>query len=256
MKICERCGRTSVETRVGNHTKSGMVLCEKHKNQFDRHGKFLEQTRYDPNKIIEDGHISYICLNDSYGNIIARAIIDTEDVPKVSKYKWFMRADNRVVSNITKSKKGSTHIRLHNLVMNFQPNEEYEVDHKNLNPLDNRKSNLRIGNKSKNLMNRSLQSNNNTGVCGVVSRDSNNTSPWVPQIKKDRKMKRLGTRRTFDEAVKVRLQAEATMFGVNSNNYNPQTNTIQLSYTSHDDGIETFVEVSLDGYIIKFHKNN
>jgi len=171
-------------------------------------------------------------------------------------YKWFMREDFRVVANISKSKGSPTHIRLHNLIMDFNPSKEAEVDHEDLNPLNNRKRNLRVVSKSKNLMNRALQSNNNTGVCGVVSRDSNNTPPWVPQIKKGGKMKRLGTKYTFDEAVISRVIAESSEFGSNSNNYNKHTKTLQLRYVSHDDDKTTFIECDLDGNLVRFEKES
>ena len=59
---------------------------------------------------------------------------------------------------------------------------------------------------------------------------------------------------SFDDAVKFRLQNESILFKEYSNNYNPQTQTIQLTYTSHDDSLQTYIEVSLDGQIIQFKK--
>jgi hypothetical protein len=255
VKKCEVCQKEG--TRVHFRSKANMTLCDKHNNQIIKHGKILEQTRFSPNTINVCGEVAHIGLNDSIGNIIDWAIIDAEDVDKINKYKWFKRVDGRVCTNVSKLNIGATHLRLHNVVMEFNEDDkyQYEVDHISGDVLDNRKSNLRIVTKSKNIMNRGLQSNNNSGVCGVVSRDNNNTPPWIPQIKLNGKMIRLGTRYSFDEAVNIRLIEEAKLFKEYSNNYNHTTQTLQLSYTSLDDNLPTFIEVSLSGEILSHTKN-
>lgn len=254
-RFCQVCGKVD-KNRVSNHFNSGMILCEKCKNQYNRQGLFIEQSRFDKNKVEIYGDECWIALNNFKGEISDWCIIDTEDYDKIKNYKWFKRTDGRVVTNVTSLNIGVSHLRIHNLIMNFDESikYEYEVDHIDCDTLNNKKSNLRIVTKSKNGMNRGLQSNNSTGVCGVVSRDHNNTSPWIPQIKIDKKMIRLGTEYSFDEAVKKRLMSESNLFKKHSNNYNPSTNTIQLTYISHDDNLQTFIEVSLTGEILKFEK--
>jgi len=252
VRKCEICGVESTsKNRVGNHSKSGSALCNKHRQQYNRHGSFSKQTRADPNKITIDGNVAYIHLNDFHGFIIAKAIIDVEDIDKIVGYKWFMRQDGRVVSNITASSDGKTHVRLHNVIMN--PNNGYIVDHINGDTLDNRKFQLRIVTEKQNSKNNTIQTNNTSGVTGVVLSQSNT---WVPQIKKDRKMIRLGNEKSFDEAVKKRIKAEANYFKEYTRNYNIETDTIQLKYLSHDDQKQTFIECDLDGNIIKFEKEN
>jgi len=252
IKECEICGRSSSEARVYFHSKSNKILCNKHKAQYDRYGKFTEQTRFEPNKIIIEGEASYICLNNREGEIIARAIIDTEDLDKIIEYKWFKRVDDRIVANITKnSDSNRSHVRLHNIIMN--PELGYMIDHIEGNALDNRKSKMRIVTEKQNSKNNKIQSNNTSGVTGVVKSQS---ETWVPQIKFNRKMIRLGNEVSFDKAVLKRLKKEAELFKEFTRNYNPKTNTIQLSYLSKDDNIQTFVEVNLQGEIIKFDKSS
>lgn len=246
---CEICGRSKNEYPVGFHSKSGKILCGKHKAQYDRYGRFMEQTRYEPNKIINDGKISYICLNDFRGNIVDKAIIDTEDLPKVSGYKWFKRVDGRVVANVASERGESSHVRLHNVIMN--PTEGYMVDHVKGDTLDNRKEMLRIVTEKQNACNNTIQTNNTSGVVGVTRA---NYDGWIPQIKKDRRMIRLGSHKSFDVAVERRLRGECLYFGKYSRNYNPSTNTIQLTYLSHDDNLETFIEVDLEGNVLQFKK--
>jgi hypothetical protein len=250
MKKCEVCQKEGA--RVHFRSKTNMTLCDKHNNQMIKHGKILEQTRFSPNTIKEDGGVAYLGLNNFSGEVVKWAIIDIEDLHKVCDYKWFARTDGRVVANVRSLGVGASHIRLHNVIMDFDDalKYQYEIDHISGDVLDNRKSNLRIVTKSKNIMNRGLQSNNSSGVCGVVSRDNNNTPPWIPQIKVNGVTTRLGTRYSFDEAVSVRLIAESDLFKEYSNNYNHTTQTLQLSYTSLDDNLPTFIEVSLSGEIL------
>jgi len=54
---------------------------------------------------------------------------------------------------------------LHRLIMN--PPANIQIDHKNLNKLDNRRCNLRICTHSQNGMNRGKQKNNTTGFKGI-----------------------------------------------------------------------------------------
>ena len=60
-------------------------------------------------------------------------------------------------------------------------NSEHEVDHRNGNKLDNRKSNLRICSRSENQMNRGKQKNNTSGFKGVSQIKMN--QKWVAYIK-------------------------------------------------------------------------
>jgi len=206
------------------------------------------------NEIIIKDDCAIIKLYNNHAVVIDECYIDIEDIKTISPYRWFKRKDNRVVSNVSSLNLGVSHIRLHNLIMGISTDSEFEVDHIDKNPLNNRKDNLRVVNKSNNLMNRGIQINNSTGVCGVVSRDHNNTSPWIPQIKINRKMIRLGTRYSFDEAVKIRLIEESKLFKEHSNNFNHESQTLQLTYYSHDDSKQTFIESDLQGNIIKFEK--
>lgn len=86
--------------------------------------------------------------------------VDAEDVELVSKLWWRIHK-GYVVS--TPRKKGR--IRLHRFLLNVP--DDYYVDHINRNPLDCRKSNLRIVNNQQNSMNRSLLSHSTTGYTGV-----------------------------------------------------------------------------------------
>jgi hypothetical protein len=222
--------------------------------QMKRRGVILNNTRFDKNDyyISECGKYANIILYNNKSEPADETIVDIEDLDKCLSYRIHRKISNRddgVELKYSIAKVDGKNIRLHHLIMG-----DRNYDHINNNGLDNRKENLRPITVSKNGMNKRKQSNNSTGVVGVISIKHNNQSPWMPQIKLNGKMKRLGTEYSFDEAVKKRLVNEAVYFKEYSNNYNPQTNTLQLTYLSHDDQLTTYLEVSLDGKIIQFKK--
>lgn len=83
---------------------------------------------------------------------------------------------------------------------------ENEIDHENRIKDDNRWDNLRHVSRSCNMRNRSIQSNNTSGVAGVSWCSRN--KKWVSQIRINSKQKNLGRYEDFDEAVCLRLAAE------------------------------------------------
>jgi hypothetical protein len=249
--FCCECGGTENVCFSKKHNKP---LCQRHYMQMKRRGFTLENTRADKNKykVSDCGSFAHIYLYDKFSEKIGETIVDIEDLEKCLQYRIHLKSANRVggeTLNYAIAKVGDKNIKLHELIIG----EKY-IDHKSNDGLDNRKGNLRNVSISQNGMNRRLQSNNSTGVCGVVSRDHNNTSPWIPMIKLNGKTTRLGTEYSFDEAVKKRLIAIATYFKEYSNNFNPLTQTIQLTYLSHDDQCQTFIEVSLQGELLQFKK--
>lgn len=256
----EWCDRTSLThpKRVSYHKKSKKVLCDKHKYQFERHGKFIKHTRFDSNEILyDDGVILKLGYYNREGDLLGEFVVDKEDYRKIKDYKWFLKSnEGSIVSNITHKNKSISHLKLHNVIMNVQTDNENGiiVDHIDGNVLNNSKSNLRIANRTINSINKTIQSNNRTGVVGVVKGSTEYS--WMPQIKINYKMIRLGTKHTFDEAVISRLRGEAKYFHEYSRNYNHDTNTIQLTYLSHDDNQQTYIEVDMDGNILKFEKLN
>lgn len=84
-----------------------------------------------------------------------------------------------------------------------------KYDHVNKNKLDNRKSNLRVATHQENCRNRPKQTNNTSGVTGVGL----TAGKWYARIWIDGKLKHLGLFENKEDAIKARLNAEATYFG-------------------------------------------
>lgn len=145
---------------------------------------------------------------------------DLEDYDKIKNYYWQI-ATNGYIYNKTSNE----YILLHRLILNLS-DRQLTGDHIDLNKKNNRKFNLRICSMQKNSFNRGLYKNNKSGVTGVFW--SKNVNKWVAQIKYNYKQNILGYFNDFNEAVKVRKEAEEKYFGKysydNSQKYLKQIN--------------------------------
>lgn len=74
------------------------------------------------------------------------ALIDDEDFDRIAQIKWYIFRDGYVRGHLN----GKTAL-MHRLVLDYSGN--LDIDHINHNKLDNRKSNLRICNRSQNMAN-------------------------------------------------------------------------------------------------------
>ncbi|MEN6622060.1 MAG: hypothetical protein ABFD50_10970, partial [Smithella sp.] len=81
------------------------------------------------------------------------------------------------------------------------------IDHRNRVKGDNKITNIRMANGTENNINKGLQKNNTSGVCGVIWHSKSQT--WHTWITKNRKKHWLGQFKIFTEAVRARYNAEA-----------------------------------------------
>lgn len=96
--------------------------------------------------------IKQIYLHGKYGSVIGNhALVDDEDYDELIKYKWFCGMSKQkntthyyAVRNINNKQQ-----RMHRIIMQAT-DPKIEVDHKNHNTLDNRKTNLRLATKTQN----------------------------------------------------------------------------------------------------------
>jgi len=83
---------------------------------------------------------------------------------------------------------------------------EMEVDHKNHDTLDNTSENLRVCDRSTNMLNiQKVSKNNTSGVRGVYLHHNNK---WVASITKNKKREWLGIYLDIEDAIKARKEAE------------------------------------------------
>ena len=191
---CDICGRTDEECRI--RKINGNFMCPKHISQWYRYKKFLKETIYDNNEYIIHEDFAEILLKNKNCEIVGKAIIDLEDVDKCKKYKWHLKTSrntNYAITTINEKEK----IFLHRLILDYKGNDD--IDHIDLNGLNNRKSNLRIIKHSDNIRNQSI---NRKGI----SKKKN--GKYTARITVNYKEIYIGTFDSFEEALEARLKKE------------------------------------------------
>ena len=133
-------------------------------------------------------------------------LIDYEDFEKISDYFWTCSNDYAI--------KSENRQPMHRFILGISNEDRYkiEVDHVNRNRLDNRKKNLRIVTRQENMYNKSEYKNNTSGVKGV--KWNKDRRKWQVQINHNKKRIHLGLYSDFEEAKKVRLEAEEKYFKI------------------------------------------
>lgn len=130
-------------------------------------------------------------------------LVDDEDYPLLARFKWFKNTTGYAFAAV------SGHLVLmQRLIMGMSWGSQ--VDHKDGNPLNNQKSNLRVCTQSENMMNKSLQKNNTSGVKGV-SKTKN--GKWTARVTKNHRCYYLGTFDTKMEAVMAYNKKAKKLYG-------------------------------------------
>lgn len=140
------------------------------------------------------------------------AIVDSADLPSVSRKKWHTDKNNYAVSSIwfhrTKIQKK---IKLHRFITSAPAN--LEVDHKSGNTLDNRRSNLRLCSRSENARNIDFKpaNKNALGIKGVFFRKDRGKYRSVIWL--NGKPKYCGTFNNPEDAARARLEMLVEIHG-------------------------------------------
>lgn len=134
-----------------------------------------------------------------------KIIADANDYPVLKNHSWCISKTGYAVASI-----GKKVTKLHRYLLGIT-DKRFIVDHKNGNPLDNRRNNLRICNAQENARNCKASKSNLTGVLGVSF--IKKSGRYRARIMVDRKEIRLGNFKTLEEAKKAREAAELKYFG-------------------------------------------
>lgn len=132
-------------------------------------------------------------------------LFDKEDFELIKNYAWRTQGNGYIVS--TNAEHATVY--LHKLVMTTT--ECLEVDHINLDKLDNRKENLRVCTRQQNACNRCAPKNNTSGYPGVLWEKRFNK--WRARIISNKHDYHLGLFDNYNDAVKARKEAEIKFHG-------------------------------------------
>ena len=140
---------------------------------------------------------------------------DLEDYSIIRKYCWHKHQDGYLRTCIeTKvdenGKRKNIYILMHNLIAKERNMNGEEVDHINGKTYDNRKENLRAISHVDNSKNLKIYNSNKSGHKGVHL--DKREQKWKSYITFEKKRIHLGTFNTYEDAVKIREDAEEKYF--------------------------------------------
>lgn len=139
-------------------------------------------------------------------------VVDNTDFDLLSRYTWYTHDNHGLFYAIRHQRFADgarKRIPMHDFIMN--PQDGFQVDHKNGDSLDNRRCNLRLCTQSENLRNRGMRVDNKSGYKGVHW--NNNCKRWHAQIKLDKRVIYLGVFREKIEAAKAYNDAAVLYHG-------------------------------------------
>jgi hypothetical protein len=131
-------------------------------------------------------------------------LVDDEDFEWITHWKWHSRVSGKHVCAVRVvyvdgRKAGKYTVLMHRVIMGAP--ENMAVDHINGDPLDNRKSNLRVCTAYENSLNRRVGVNNTSGYKGVHLHTK--LKRWTARIGANGKRLHLGLFDTPEEAAKA-----------------------------------------------------
>ena len=205
------CGNSELRSVTGYQLKSGHTQscgCYASEKISERNKKYSTKT----NRIVEKE--TTVILYDDNNN---ECIIDKEDYEILKNWYW-RKIEKRgeidkgywVTNSKIDDKYKTSIIFIHQIVAEIKYGEynrkEIMPDHLSRDTDDNRKCNIYLKSNQGNCKNRSLSKANSSGKTGVCFDKSKNA--WVSSITVNYKTKYLGAYKNFEDAVKVRKEAE------------------------------------------------
>ena len=153
-----------------------------------------------------EGDVAYVTLTKGY-----TAVIDAADVHLVEGRNWSASVDPHAVYAVwtALARKGQSTVRMHRVITNASQDEQ--VDHRDHDGLNNRRSNLRLVTSSQNQHNSRMPNSNTSGYKGV-SWDAQ-SAKWKAQICLQGKRFFLGRFDTAEEAHVAYCRASESLHG-------------------------------------------
>lgn len=139
------------------------------------------------------------------------ALIDDEDLDLILHYRWYARKARKTWYAVSKSSDNGKEsmVWMHRLIMN--PPIGYEVDHADLDGLNNRRLNLRIATHAEQNANKRKIDGCSSPFKGVSWREDR--KKWAARIKTKGKLRHLGLFENIIDAARAYDSAARETFG-------------------------------------------
>lgn len=158
------------------------------------------------NDIIISEDFAEVVLLNRKREEVGRATINVEDIDLIKNYRWYLSKDGYAVSTDKNKTFGTSYITMHGIIMSCINGFKITPDHDNKNRLDNKRSNLRLSDRSQQQMNHNKNIRNTSGITGV-NWDSY-YSRWLVRVSIDKISKNIGYFDDLNDAIITRLKAE------------------------------------------------
>lgn len=165
-----------------------------------------------PNEyVIHDDYFELIIRSKTHGDFNIE--IDIDDLEAIKNNQWSINGyANKKTNHFKNYYASNTHVGfLHRFLTGAKKGEV--VDHVDGNPLNCRRSNLRVCTHLENRKNNPMYYTNKSGYTGVIWYTYCKTPKWMAYIKVDSKRKHLGYFENLEDAIMARREAEEKYFG-------------------------------------------
>jgi hypothetical protein len=116
------------------------------------------------------------------------ALVDDEDYEALARFKWYLQNDGYAARNEKQEDETRRTVLMHRVIAGAKPGDGMQVDHRDVDKLNNRRGNLRSCLRAENLKNYPRRADNTSGFKGVTRRGDK----WLARIGFEGRYMRLG----------------------------------------------------------------
>lgn len=141
--------------------------------------------------------VLYVPLRRRNGSVCAWAKVDAADAARVLTHRWSQNPRGYAYRTVRRAGRHSS-LLMHRVVLGLDFGDRREGDHRNRDPLDNRRANLRVATHGQNHQNRGAMSHSSSryrGVCWDTARRA-----WRAFATLDGRVRHIGRFPTEEEA--------------------------------------------------------
>lgn len=151
-----------------------------------------------------EGNVAYVTLTRGY-----EAIIDADQAEFIGQWNWYAEVGPRNTYAVRTDNTEKRKVRMHSVLLSVP--EGFQVDHRNVNSLDNRLSNLRVASPAENRRNARRRVDSTSGYKGVSF--FKETKKWAAYISIDKRWTRIGFFPTAWDAHLAYIEASRVFYG-------------------------------------------